>query len=494
MSDRKTLPDYIKPATPGKESGAFIIDFLMVVILALILRLVVGQYVFAPAMGYNEVVSSIQDYAVESGLYVRNGGDVQILSYSGETDIEKYDHYVDYADAVWTYYFDVCASSSHPDFSLTDYEGEDDAQAKGQYIYHHFYGIDETVESGELYQIAKNELDQLDYSLAPVLTEETKAKLDSEEPGVALDIRKSLYQYFFDGNKGLYPEAANDFVRQAPVAKLLKDQSRIVYMSTLPAYVISPLIFLLIIPMISKKGKTLGKMFLRLSLVRTNGYKAALPYRALHGFLLMMPFGLLMLPISGAWVYLVLIGAYLIDLIVLMLNPKKNSIHGMLSFTQVIDDRVSPETFADEEEEKEYAASHDDETARAIKSENGHPSEATEHGGERYINGRRAVIQSEYAEMEIVNLDTIGSARREAANISSFDQFEEDKAKQMENNRVVKAEEEKPVEAPVEAEPAPEEPTEEDIPEEKPEEEPKEPVDPNDDGFLDDPKDKEKEE
>ena len=145
-------------------------------------------------------------------------------------------------------------------------------------------------------------------------------------------------------------------------------------------------------------------------------------------------------------------------------------------------------------EEKEYAASHDDETARAIKSENGHPSEAAEHSGERYINGRRAVVQSEYAEMEIVNLDTIGSARREAANISSFDQFEEDKAKEMENNRVVKVEEEKPGEVPVETEPAPEEPTEEEVPEEKPEEEPKEPVDPNDDGFLDDPKDKEKEE
>ena len=273
----------------------------------------------------------------------------------------------------------------------------------------------------------------------------------------------------------------------------MKDQSRIVYMSTLPAYVISPLIFLLIIPMISKKGKTLGKMFLRLSLARTNGYKATLPYRALHGFLLMMPFGLLMLPISGAWVYLVLIGAYLIDLIVLMLNPKKNSIHGMLSFTQVIDDRANPQTFADEEEEKEYAASHDDETARAIKSENGHPSEATEHGGERYINGRRAVIQSDYAEMEIVNLDTIGSARREAANISSFDQFEEDKAKEMENSRVVKTEEEKPAEVPVEPE-AKEEPVEEPVPEEKPEEEPKEPVDPNDDGFLDDPKEQEKEE
>ena len=480
----------MKPASLGKECGAFIIDFLMVAILSLFLRLVIGQYVFAPAMGYNEVVAKIQDYAAESGLYIRNGKDVEILSYSEETDAQTYSHYADYADAVWTYYYDVCASSTaHPDFTLTGYEGDvADETAKGKYIYNHFYGIDETIESGDFYRVATDGLGEFDYTSAPVLTDESIAKLDSEDASVALDIRKSLYQYFTDSTRGLYVQATQDFISQPPVAAAISHQSRIVYTVSLPAYALSPLIFFLIIPLFSKKGKTLGKRFLRLSVVSPEGYLAPLPFRAIRGFLLMLPFGLLMIPVSAAWVYLGLVGLYLIDLIVLLLNPKKNSIHGMASLTRVIDDKINPTVFASEAEENEYADSHDDALAKEIKASKGQRTEDA-HGGERYINGRRSVLQSDYAEAEILNMDTIGAARREAANISSFDEFEEKKSKQMEENRTVRPSEESEPEPEQPEEPETEEPEVEETPVEEPvQEEKEEDIDPNDDGFLDESK------
>ena len=104
MKEKKSLPVYISQASFGKEIGAFAIDALFALVLGTVIRYTLGSYVIAPAAGYNEAKEAYYSLAEASGLYERNDGNLQLISYEGKGE-ELYNHYRDLNNTIWHYYF-----------------------------------------------------------------------------------------------------------------------------------------------------------------------------------------------------------------------------------------------------------------------------------------------------------------------------------------------------------------------------------------------------
>ena len=104
MKEKKSLPVYISQASFGKEIGAFAIDALLALVLGTVIRYTLGSYVIAPAAGYNEAKEAYYSLAEASGLYERNDGNLQLISYEGKGE-ELYNHYRDLNNTIWHYYF-----------------------------------------------------------------------------------------------------------------------------------------------------------------------------------------------------------------------------------------------------------------------------------------------------------------------------------------------------------------------------------------------------
>ena len=113
MKEKKSLPVYISQASFGKEICAFAIDALFALVLGTVIRYTLGSYDIAPAAGYNEAKEAYYSLAEASGLYERNDGNLQLISYEGK-GAELYNHYRDLNNTIWHYYFSAWLRKNDP--------------------------------------------------------------------------------------------------------------------------------------------------------------------------------------------------------------------------------------------------------------------------------------------------------------------------------------------------------------------------------------------
>ncbi len=427
MKEKKTLPVYISQASFGKEIGAFAIDALFALIVGTAIRYTLGSYVIAPAAGYNEAKEAYYSLAEASGLYSRNDGNLELISYEDKGEA-LYNHYGELNNVVWNYYFSACGQGNGANdngFVVNGFETELEigapgyAEELGKHILYAVYDIaideDRSPEVPNPYfTVAQKDGSEnpLDYTSAPVLNADTQAKLTdpATDEDSRLALLKSIYEVFMgDGQTtgGLYAKACNSFVVQPSALAYESIGSKAMYLASVPGTLAAPLIFFFLVPCFTKRGKTLGKLFLKMSVIHADGYKAGKVNVMLHAFLAMLPLALLLLPFSQMLTFLMVALVYLVEYIVMLMNRQHQCIHDMLSQTIVIDDRTTEAIFDDAEEEAEYARTNNDDLARMIRGEDEtHAAPAT--------SSAPVILDSR----------TIGAAREEAKNIENFDEFE----------------------------------------------------------------------
>lgn len=454
MKTPRKLPKYLTQASYGKEVGAFAIDAVFALALGLTLNFTLGSMVIAPAAGYNDARDDYYSLAETTGLYQRteDGKSLQVFSFLDKDgaplkDEALYNNWNVLHNAVWNYYFvqageakgetafDLEGFSSNHEIASADYQID-----LGRFLYRTVYRIqiegEEKIETPNKYFVAPlDEQGKPVYTLAPVLNEETAKKCEDKDEDIRLAAKKNVWQVYAgdsEKNAGLYSTACLDFMQQESARALEAIGSKAMYLAKLPSVLIPVFTFFFLIPSFMKRGKTLGKLFLKMSVVGQTGYKASRLSIVAHAFLTTFPFLFLLLPFNGSLTFLLVIFACLVEYIVMLLNKNHQCLHDMISRTIVIDDRLTEAIFDSPEEEEEYASSHDDALARMAKGEE-----------DAFVSA------NVYVAPAVLDSRSIGAARKEAANITSFDEFEA-----------------KDVEAPAVATPIPE-PEEEEPAEEK---------------------------
>ncbi len=122
-------------------------------------------------------------------------------------------------------------------------------------------------------------------------------------------------------------------------------ESRISTISFLIGGVLSCFIFQLLIPLISKNGKTIGKRITRLSLVSASGYQMK-KWQLIPRFIIYCGATLLIL-IDGVGIYL-----FMISFMIIFLNRRAMAIHDYISYTAVVDFTYDILPFIESEDKK----------------------------------------------------------------------------------------------------------------------------------------------
>lgn len=428
MKKVRKLPTYLVPASYGKRAGAFALDAFFAFVVGFAINNTLGAMVIAPAAGYNEAQAEYFDLAVASGLYQRNeSGNVEAFVFTDDKgemlkDEALYNNWETLHDKIWNYYFvEAGQANGETNFTLPDFSSEEKLGSKayqeelGKYLYQNIYLIqvegEEEIEHPNAYFVAPLSDGIKDYTKIPVLNEETKNKFSSDNIDTRLATKKSVWQYFNGDSQttyGLYYTARASFMSQEKAMALNAIGNKAAFYANIPGVVFAPFLFFFFFPVVLKRGKTLGKLITKISVVSQEGYKAKKPNILLHALVLMLPMELLILPVNQLLMMGLLGFVYIGDYLVAMFSKNHQSVHEMLSATIVIDDRQTEAIFDTPEEEAEYGRNNDDTLARMIRGygENDLPT-AT-------IKSAPVVLDSR----------TIGSARKEAASIVSFDEYE----------------------------------------------------------------------
>lgn len=493
--EAKPLPTYISQAPMGKETGAFLIDALLALAVGMLMNYTLGANVLAPAQGFYETRAEYYDLAVSSGLYVaQDGGTPSNLTFDGEGNA-LYSHWEDAQEIVWNYYYVLCAQQSETSkFELTGFKTKVDVSdpnylvEAGKYIYKTVYSIEGTdVADGQWFTVPTDAEGNPNYTLAPVPSPAVADRLASPDVEDVKAANKDLFEAYMgaDGNgaSGYYFNACTHLLAQDVMVEYSNRLSTVSYIASLPSILTPILVFFLILPCCLKRGKTLGKLIMRLSVIGSDGYQCSKGRTILHAVFMMFPFTMLLLPFNQFLTFLLFGVMVFISFIVKMMGRNHLSIHDMLTHTMVIDDKTTEAIFDDEQEEKEYAATHDDTLARLIKGDNGLVSDTSD-------------VSASLASIGVLDSRTIGAARATAATITSFDEFEtRNGGEQPVLPPMIEEESETDTEEPLEEDPsmkdmmALEGLTEDDIPDEEgnlpSKDEPKEEEDPNSDEFMD---------
>lgn len=287
-------------------------------------------------------------------------------------------------------------------YDLTTEEGDDEKILQGKNAYFRYALKDETGTPGDF---------TIDFRAMPVLISSYQNSLDQGLYGNAA--ANTLNGYFYDYNntdpKGIYYSAVSYLIGQdgsGDQTYYSVRSANINYYSWLcliPAYLPIAFIVFFLIPVISPRGQTVGKMLTGILLVDNEGLLLNWKFRLLHYFIIMGMSLFILLPSLGVGIMLYLLVA-LIDYIIIVMSKRKTGLEDMVAKSLVIDSKNS-RYFKTAEDKENYFMRHP-EMAPVIV-----PLDMEEN--ER--------IKRENA---ILDLSTLNKHREEARNMTSFDEFE----------------------------------------------------------------------
>lgn len=421
----KKIPEYIHPAGYGKTTLAYLIDVALTVAMIFILYFALGQTVILPAQHYNEKYDEYTSFVKDSHLTVGDAMgtflsyDPAIKAESGESEAKP--GYQKYQEAVIYYYETFIPSNPNAVFLEEDKVSKEPDGS---------YNLD-SVKSFVLRKVYKlnedgtpliDEATQKPYDPYFVLDDSTEdpydVKLSADYSGQIDDIKLTLLRdYFFgkDSNNastGVYYEAITHFSSQPYFAGLQSQLGMIRYMSFLPSFILSPLIFFFLIPVFVPNGKTIGKLVAKTAVLGSDGYKAKKLSIILRYAWLTIIWETLLIPNTAIGIMTLML-LLLIDYMALILSKNHQSLHDKVARTIVINSKESV-WFADEETALSYASAHPDSPVSSFYREKGMMASSMSAAEEQ------AYLRAD----SIVDLSTIGKAREQAKTIDSFDEFE----------------------------------------------------------------------
>jgi uncharacterized RDD family membrane protein YckC len=129
-----------------------------------------------------------------------------------------------------------------------------------------------------------------------------------------------------------YNKALLDLAQYAPYRALAVEINRFFIEILSIAFLISGILFYLIIPLLTKYTQTLGKLILGLSVVTKEGYTLALWQKVVRFVAIMVTFVLAIYTVFGS---------ILISYTFMIFTKNYRSLHDFVSFTKVVDDKQS---------------------------------------------------------------------------------------------------------------------------------------------------------
>ncbi len=409
MESKKKIPDYIHPAGYGKSTLGFILDAVFTVAMIFVIYFAFGRPVLLKAQDYDGKYEAYTSFVKDSHL-TQGDSSGTFLSYSAPIEDGKAG-YQKYQEAITYYYVNFIPSNQNAIFL------EEDGVSKNS---DGSYSV-ESISKFVLKKVYKLNEDgtQIEANADPyfVLNAETEDPYDvtlSEEYSGTLDSLKltSLLEYFAgEGNKGVYYDAITHFSSQPYFTSLQSELGYIRYMSFIPSFVISPLIFFFLIPVFVPNGRSLGKLIAKTAVLSRDGYKARKLNIILHYACLTLVWECLLIPNTAIGIMAMML-ILLIDYMALVLSKSHQSLHDKIAQTLVVNSKDSV-WFADEDTALEYVAMYPDSPVASFYKAQGKVESPNDYYDQVYLR-----------EQSIVDSSTIGKAREEAKTIDSFDEFE----------------------------------------------------------------------
>ena len=410
---KQRIPSYVHPASYGKTTLAYLLDAACTIAMIFLLYYCFGNTVLLPAQNYQATYDEYISFMKDSGL-TKGDASGTLLTYD-ETVQDGKAGWKHYQEAVLQYYKVFIPGDSGAEFyesdGVTSENGKYSAESIDRFVLKNVYRLN---EDGTQVEDGSDPYFVLDDSTSDPY--DVKLVADYQDTTETTKLSK-LKTFFADSENrtGAYYEAVAHFSAQPHFTELQSSIGLKRYIAFLPSFILSPLIFFFIIPLLTKDGRTLGKLAAKTAVIGSDGYKAKKLNIILHYAVLTLVWEFLLIPstIVGIMAMALLL---LIDYLALILSKSHTSIHDKIARTLVINVKES-NWFKDEEEANQYIKDNpDSNVAGFYLEENGNlPGEETSPVQE---------TKQSFSEETILDFSTIGQARREAASIRSFDEFE----------------------------------------------------------------------
>ncbi len=411
---KEKTPSYVHPASYGKTTLAFLLDTIFTVAMIFILYYAFGKPVLLPAQNYQATYDEYTSFI--KGCELTQGDSAGTFLAYDESVKDGKAGWERYQEAIIHYYTvfipgDYGAVFNEDDGVAMGSDGKYDSESISKFVLKKVYKLNEdgtqiSENSDPYFILDETTADPYDVRLVDAY----KGELDTLK-------LTNLKNYFAnsDDRTGPYYEAVAHLSAQPHFLALQSAIGMKRYVSFLPSFILSPLIFFFIIPLCVPNGRSLGKLIARTAIIGGDGYKAKKLNIAIHCAIIAVVWECLLIPSTMLGIMAMAL-IFLIDYLSLILSKTHTSLHDKVARTLVIDAKESV-WFANEEEEENYVASHPESNVAGLCEED----KGKEPGEEA---SPLSAHSSTISEETILDSSTIGQARREASTIVSFDEYE----------------------------------------------------------------------
>lgn len=429
----------IVPAGAGKSTLGFLIDFTLTAAMMVILYYAVGIQI-QRGLGLEDKQNQVNQMYENSYIIGKNSNGTYVMHfYTTGSSVEDYG-YIKYGNDVWNYYTVFCTGDLGSFKPSDNFVGDRTNKVDvGKWVYKYIYNLNEDRPSSKLWKIPTDGEGHLDYTKNVQPSDEALNALagnDDEWPrdSAAKDLRAfycdaAVQDDVTSSSAGKMLDAITHFTNQERYLALNQAMTNIRYYSLLPSFAVAPLIFFLIIPMCIPNGRTIGKLAAGTAVVGVDGYKARKVNILIHYLYLTLIFEVMLIPMTVVAVMIFFL-LMLVDYMALILSKTNSqSIHDRLARTVVVNAKQSI-WFVDPEAEADYVRSHPNSNIAKIKNDE------LGDAPKKTADGRVLYSSTSYMyEDSVLDASTIGSARREAENLTSFDEYEAAKSAEMDEHR-----------------------------------------------------------
>ena len=372
----------IVPISPGKAFLGFAADFFLSFGLMMIAIFFIAPHL-QNAMGYDKAIDKLGELATDSHLYHVNvtsakvepslylyGVDYpkkitsegKIAEAYGEGDKDYVGHYPFelYQDIIYSYYMDFSYAGRG---SIISIDGKVVEEAKsfsksemGRYIGENYFRI--TDDESSLYSFKTDEGGNPLYEEKPILNEDnpTVQALRGEKP---LPSVATLDDFFLSDKTGVYVKAKDGFLTAEPLYKqYFGEAENLIFLAKIPTRLVPPFLFLLLIPLILRDGKSVGRLLTFSAVIDKRGYCASKGRILIHQGILFLPWLLALLPYDVLALFSVGL-LYLGDFLVFNLSFSKRSFHEIAAGTLTVND-VDSSYFASKKDMDDYLHANPD--------------------------------------------------------------------------------------------------------------------------------------
>ena len=276
-----------------------------------------------------------------------------------------------YTDIIFSYYYSFSFNEGNLFVGLDRNINSDIAsfsvEDRGKYIGENIFGIKNDKESYFAFDV--DEGNNPKYTAKPVLNMQNETVLTLFNEQTASVASAKLTSFFVHGGPlydGVYELTCSNLQTYQPRFKDLKaEANNIIFVSNIPIRLIPPMIFFLLIPLILRDGKTLGRLLANTAVIDVNGYSAKKDRILLHQLILYLPWLLSLLPYDVLAIITVVV-VYFTMFLVINLTSSKRGIHELIAGTMTVNDLESS-YFSSKEEYEEYVKANPSSLEEPIK-------------------------------------------------------------------------------------------------------------------------------